>query len=216
MKAGYFISLEGGEGCGKSTQAGLLCRALEQAGIAVLRTREPGGEEGAEEIRKLLVEGEPGRWEPLTETLLFMAARVQHVKRRILPALAAGQWVVSDRFHDSTRIYQGIKGVSEHYYATLHALNLGNIQPDLTFLLDIDAQAGLKRTESRGGGENRFERMDRAFHEAVNRGFRELAAREPERWAVMDAEKSPEEVHAAMLAVITERCGLALDVVSVT
>ncbi|HEX2117061.1 MAG TPA: dTMP kinase, partial [Alphaproteobacteria bacterium] len=161
---GRFITLEGGEGAGKSTQIARLAEALRKAGLTVRTTREPGGSPAAETIRKLLVEGEPGRWRPLTEALLHFAARKEHLDTFVLPALAAGQWVISDRFADSTMAYQGYG--HQLGRAPIHALYrtvVGDFAPDLTLILDIPVEAGLARTGGRAHAETRYERMDRAF-----------------------------------------------------
>ncbi len=198
--AGRFITIEGGEGGGKSTQLRLLAEVLVANNIPHVMTREPGGEEGAEAIRTLLVTGDKHRWDALAETLLFSAARVQHVKRFIEPALAEGKWVVCDRFVDSTRVYQGVaKHISRDYIDALHAMTLGNTLPDITFILDIDPAAGLARTKGRHGDETRFEGMELAFHQQVRAGFLEIARREPARCCVIDASQEPERVHAAIL-----------------
>src|SRR3954470_22382811 len=194
---GRFISFEGGEGAGKSTQARLLRTALEARGHSVLLTREPGGSPGAEEIRKLLVEGEPDRWTPLAETLLFLAARADHVARVIEPALAAGTWVISDRFSDSTFVYQGLaRGLGIDAVRKLQAAALGNFAPDLTIVLDMEPRAGLDRAVARGAAENRFERFDAQFHMRLREGFLAIAAQEPQRCAVIDGAANPEIVAA--------------------
>lgn len=201
MTRGRFITLEGGEGSGKSTQAKRLLASLEARGISCHLTREPGGEEGAEAIRTLLVQGEPGRWEPTTELLLFLAARYQHYHRTILPAVERGQWVISDRYHDSTRIYQGIgRGLSLTYCDQLYAAILANAQPDLTFYLDIDPVEGLARSTKRSNLETRFESMELAFHQRVRQGFLDVAKREHARFCVIEvAGKSVEQVQADIL-----------------
>ncbi len=204
MSRGKFITLEGGEGSGKSTQIALLKTALEKANIPHILTREPGGEAGAEAIRALLVTGDKNRWEPLTETLLFAAARVQHVARLIAPALAEGKLVLCDRFADSTRVYQGIgKGISSEYISALHAMTLGNLMPDMTFILDIDPAIGLARALVRAGNETRFEGMELEFHAAVRAGFLGIARAEPARCQVVDATQSAEAVHAQIWAKIS-------------
>src|SRR5881394_1233539 len=165
---GRFISFEGGEGAGKSTQARLLRTQLEARGHAVLLTREPGGSPGAEEIRKLLVEGEPERWTPLAETLLFLAARADHVARVIEPALSVGNWVISDRFSDSTFVYQGLaRGLGLDAVRNLQKAALGYFAPDLTMILDVEPNSGLQRTIARGAKENRFETFDAVFHQSL-------------------------------------------------
>ncbi len=206
MPHGRFISFEGGEGSGKSTQIKRLAHALQERGIDVLLTREPGGETQAEEIRKLLVTGEAQRWDAMAETLLFLAARVQHSKRVIEPAMAAGKWVLSDRSLDSTRVYQGIaKGIGVDTYDALHALTLGAFVPDLTLLLDIAPQTGLRRSLARNNTETRFEGMALDFHESVRDGFLQLAAAESQRIAVIDASAELEAVSAQIEDVVFAR-----------
>jgi dTMP kinase len=203
---GKFISLEGGEGAGKSTQAKLLQAKLESRGRAVVLTREPGGSPGAEEIRKILVEGEPERWTPLAETLLFLAARADHVARLIEPKLASGTWVISDRFSDSTFVYQGIaRGLGLETVRRLHEAALGDFAPDLTILLDIEPREGLSRAATRQQKENRFERFDAAFHAALREGFLAIAEAEPDRCAIVDASRDAEAVAAGIWRIVTER-----------
>ncbi len=211
MNAGKFISFEGGEGGGKSTQVKRLADGLRHAGIDVVQTREPGGAPGAEEIRKLLVTGAVDRWRPETEMLLNYAARVEHVGQTIRPALAAGQWVISDRFHDSTAAYQGYgHGVSRQKIDALHRLLLDDFVPDVTLILDIPVAAGISRTVSRSGDENRYERMDTAFHERLRDGFLEIAKAAPERCVVIDAGQSIEQVFSEVSAALELRFGLTL------
>lgn len=206
MPAGRFISFEGGEGSGKSTQIKRLAESLEKQGCEVVITREPGGDEQAEEIRKLLVTGAADRWDKMAETLLFLAARVQHSERVIKPALAHGAWVLSDRSLDSTRVYQGIaKEVGVELYDQLHVLTLGDFKPDLTLLLDIDPEIGLKRSLSRDNTETRFEDMALAFHQSVRAGFLQLATAELERFAIINASLPLGEVTARIAAVVQER-----------
>lgn len=212
MQNACFISLEGGEGCGKSTQAKLLAETLRNAGHEVILTREPGGEEGAESIRELLVKGKPERWDPVAETLLFLASRVQHVERVIKPALQKGIWVISDRFHDSTRVYQGAgKGVSDAYYRQLHAATLGNFIPNLTFLLDIPPEIGLIRAHGRRDGETRFESMKLDFHRRVRAGFLNIAEAESSRFHIIDAEADVPYIHRAIVKDMNLRFGLSLQ-----
>lgn len=199
MKA-PFITFEGGEGSGKTTQISHLKAALERAGIPHVVTREPGGETGAERIREMLVSGDKNAWDPLAETLLFYAARVQHMARVVQPALESGKWVICDRFVDSTLVYQGIgKKIHPEFIHALHHLTLGNCKPDKTFILDIPPAEGLKRAASRKGNENRFEGMAREFHEQVRSGFLALARLEPARCKVIDALQAPEVVHQAII-----------------
>jgi len=203
MMRGRFITIEGGEGSGKSTQISLLKTALEKANIPHVITREPGGEEGAEAIRALLVTGDKNRWDPVAETLLFTAARAQHVARLIKPSLAEGKLVICDRFVDSTRVYQGIgKGISPEFIDALHRLALGSLIPDITIILDIDPVEGLKRAKGRQGNETRFEGMELDFHKAVREGFLAIARAEPARCQVMDATQPVDAVHAQIMAAI--------------
>jgi len=207
---GRFITLEGGEGAGKTTQRGLLAALIRATGLEVVETREPGGEAGAEAIRALLVSGEPGRWEPLAETLLHHAARAQHVARLIEPALARGAWVISDRFADSTAVYQGAgQGVAPGTIAALEAAVLGGFAPDLTLVLDIPVEAGHARAAARAE-TNRYERFDRAFHDRVRAGFLARAAAHPQRCVVIDATGSRGQVMAAMIEAVQARLGIAL------
>ena len=207
MSRGRFLTLEGGEGSGKTTQAERLRATLAARGLPVLVTREPGGAPGAESIRNILVTGETGRWDPLSEALLHAAARREHVTRTIVPALEAGTWVLSDRFGDSTMAYQGItQGVGRDTVASLNALVLGDLAPDLTLVLDVAEDVGLAREQS--AHEDRYGTMGSAFHAAVRAAFRDIAAAEPGRCILIDASGAVDEVHAAILAAVTERLGL--------
>ena len=209
MTRGRFVTLEGGEGAGKSTHIRNLAAWLEAQGIEVVTTREPGGTEGAETIRRLIVEGSVDRWDALTETLLLNAARRDHVRRLIEPALARGAWVLCDRYVDSTLVYQGIaKGVKIETLLELHALATGPLWPDLTLVLDLPPQIGLARAAGRGGAETRFEDHDIAFHETLRQGFLDLARRFADRCAVVDASAPLEAVSAAIEAALRERLGL--------
>ena len=204
---GKLITFEGGEGTGKSTQTRLLKSALEARGKRVVLTREPGGSPGAEEIRKLVVEGEPQRWTPLSETLLFLAARADHVARLIEPALLQGAWVVSDRFSDSTYVYQGVaRGLGLEKVRRLHEAALGSFAPDLTIVLDLDPAEGLTRADGRGQGrENRFERFDADFHQKLRAAFRDIAKAEPERCVLIDGGRAPDVVAADVWRAVEER-----------
>jgi dTMP kinase len=209
---GRFITLEGGEGAGKSTQLRRLAETLAARGIDVLTTREPGGSKGAEEIRALLVSGDTGRWGPVTEALLHSAARRDHLERTVWPALEAGRWVVCDRFFDSTMAYQGYGlGLGRERIAALQALALDGFRPDLTLILDIDVRTGLRRAAVRAGGEDRYERMDVGFHERLRHGFLDIAEREPERCAVIDADADLDHVQARVWNAVAARLGLALE-----
>ena len=207
--AGRFITLEGGEGSGKSTQVKRLAAALEAKGLATLTTREPGGSPGAEEIRALLVQGEPGRWDALTETLLLYAARADHVRRVIGPALVADKWVISDRFNDSSYVYQGVgRGVPRETIRRIDSVVLDDFQPDFTLVLDIDVDTGLKRAGARGGKETRFENFDRTFHDRLRQGFIDIAKRHPDRAALIDATGTQDDVASAIWAAVSRRFSL--------
>jgi dTMP kinase len=211
MSRGRFITLEGGEGAGKSTQIKLLADTLSGGGLAVTVTREPGGAPGAEEIRKLLVNGETERWDPMSELLLYVAARREHVVRTIEPALARGSWVLCDRFADSTTAYQGYgHGLGWELCDRAHRLAFGDFAPDLTLILDLPVEAGLERAKARAGGETRYERMGPEFHRRLRDGFLEIARREPARCRIVDASGSPAEVQAALRRTIAERFDLKL------
>lgn len=208
MARGRFITFEGGEGAGKSTQLRLLAEALAEAHAEVVPTREPGGAEGAEEIRKLLVTGEPGRWDAAAEALLHFAARRDHLVRTVWPALERGAWVLSDRFADSTMAYQGYaQGLGREAVATLYRLVVGDFAPDLTIVLDVPAERGLARAGTRGHDETRYERMGDAFHARLREAFLDIARREPARCVVVDGSGAIETVAAAVRQVVRERLG---------
>ena len=184
---GRFITLEGGEGAGKSTQLGILARRLRNAGLCVVETREPGGTAGAEAIRELFVRGDADRWDGVTEALLVNAARADHVARTIRPALAEGKWVLSDRYVDSTFAYQGAgKGVTDTVLGDLHRVATGDLWPDLTLVIDLPVETGLARAAERRGGATRFEAHAVAFHCRLADRFRERAAADPARLRVID------------------------------
>ncbi len=194
MKRGLFITFEGGEGGGKTTQSRLLAEHLEKAGIPALRTREPGGTEGAEQIRNLLVRGNTD-WEKTTELLLHFAARVEHVEKVIKPALAVGNTVICDRFIDSTLAYQGYgHGLGVDIIHMVQHLAIGTFQPDLTFILDLPPDTGIARANSRHGMDNRYEQMGLAFHRRVREGFLTIARNNPGRCHVLDATRQVEEI----------------------
>ena len=204
---GRFITLEGGEGAGKSTQIAKLAERL-RAGREIVTTREPGGSPGAEMIRKLLVEGPAERWDGTTEALLHFAARRDHLRATVWPALERGAWVISDRFADSTRAYQGWgHGLDLARLDRLYDVAVGVFRPDLTLILDLPVDAGLARAASRRGAETRYESLPRAFHERVREGFLEIARSEPERCAVVDASQDIDTVATAIARVVAERLG---------
>jgi dTMP kinase len=206
--AGRFITLEGGEGAGKSTQIARLADWLRARGREVVATREPGGSPGAEMIRKLLVEGPAERWDGPTEALLHYAARRDHLRSTVWPALTRGAWVISDRFADSTRAYQGYgHGLDLGTLARLHDVAIGNFQPDLTLILDLPIDTGLARAAARRGTETRYESLPRDFHERVHEGFLEIAKSEPRRCAVVDASRDIETISSAIARVVAERLG---------
>ena len=208
-KRGKFITLEGGEGAGKSTQARLLAAWLGEKGISAQLTREPGGTPGAEEIRNLLVTGAVGRWDSLTETLLHYAARREHMARLILPALDSGQWIICDRFIDSTTAYQGYgQGIDLGTIARLRETVLGGFAPDLTLILDVSPETRRARTAARPGNEDRYERMNEAFHDRVRAGFHAIAQAEPGRCAVIAADQGIEAVSAALKDAVAKRLNL--------
>lgn len=209
MARGRFITFEGGEGAGKSTQLNRLVDRLRERGLEVVSTREPGGSQGAEDIRELLVNGPPEKWSAVTEALLMNAARRDHLERRIRPALERGATVVCDRFADSTRAYQGAGGEADPaLIAALEAHVVGDTRPDLTLILDLPVEEGLRRAASRGGGEARFEAKGTAFHERLRAGFLDIAAREPQRCVVLDANAAPDVVAERVWEAVTSRLSL--------
>lgn len=200
--SGAFITFEGIDGSGKSTQARRLADHLRTTGADVVLTREPGGAPGAEEIRSLVLEGEPGRWSPETEALLFTAARRDHLERTIQPALDRGQVVVCDRFADSTRIYQGAtRGDLRGFVDALHDLVIGR-EPDLTIIVDMPPEKALARGLARGGTEVRFEAFGEDFQVRVREGFRKLAETFPDRCRVVDGDREVDEVAADIAALV--------------
>ncbi|MBI1363398.1 MAG: dTMP kinase [Proteobacteria bacterium] len=204
-KSGFFVTFEGGEGCGKSTQLQLLRRFLESKGHHVTATRDPGGCARSALLRKLLVEQDSGNWDALTEALLFMAARNELLQNVIRPALDNGDWVLSDRFVDSNMVYQACgRGVSAEAMALLADLVVADTLPDLTIVLDMPVEDGLGRALAREGSahESRFEQLDVSFHERVRQGFLDIAAHNTHRCVVVDGRGSPEDVHARILSAL--------------
>lgn len=200
IQCGRFITLEGGEGAGKTTQSGLLADALCARGIPTLRTREPGGSPGAEVLRTLLLSGQV-TWAPQAETLLHFAARADHVAHTVRPALEAGMWVVCDRFYDSTMAYQGY-GQGADRTLIRAQIDLLGIRPDLTVVLDVSATVTAARLRKRGTDSDRYEREDSAFHARVNQGFRAIAQAEPDRCRLISADGTELAVHAAIMAAV--------------
>jgi dTMP kinase len=212
--SGKFITLEGGEGAGKTTQIKLLEDAFKAGGLDPIITREPGGSPAAEVIRILLVEGAVDRWQPMTEALLNFAARLEHVQATIEPALVAGRWVLCDRFADSTVAYQGYgHDLGQAVIDELHRLVLGYFQPDLTVILDIPVAEGLARATNReraeGSREDRYEQMEEGFHQRLRDGFLDIARRNQERCVVIDAAQEPDKVQAEIRAVVGQRLKVA-------
>ena len=202
---GKFITFEGGEGGGKSTQAARMAGYLRGKGLEVLETREPGGTPESESLRDLLVQGDPDRWSALSELLLITAARVEHVNRLIEPALTEGKWVICDRFADSTLAYQGIAGeLGLELVEQLQKLAVGATAPDVTFLLDVRAEAGLQRAEKRGGAA-RFEKKGAAFHQTLRDGFLALANENPQRIVLIDGEDTFDNVWGQIEAELGRR-----------
>lgn len=202
---GVFLSLEGGEGAGKSTQAKRLAAALEALGIHVVLTREPGGTEGAEAIRGLLMQGAVTRWSAHTETLLFAAARADHVEKLIRPAVEAGSWVVCDRYVDSTRAYQGAQDIDDAAILALHGFGSKGLLPDRTLVLDLPDGAGHARSLERdGGAADRFGARGPDFHAAVAAQFRRIAAAEPDRVRLVDASGSMDDVTASLMDALSD------------
>ena len=212
-RRGLFITFEGGEGCGKTTQIQKLTNSIKSiSSTPFVVTREPGGDPSAELIRGLLVNGDAEKWRPATEGLLISAARHEHVEQIIRPALAQNKLVMSDRFVDSTIVYQGIVGgVARNDIDAMNHIACGDIYPDVTIILDIDSQIGLARAKSRGAGEDRFEAKGLAYHEKVRAGFLDIAADDPSRCVVINANRTPDDIAEDIWQVVRpylQACGL--------
>jgi dTMP kinase len=209
---GRFITFEGGDGTGKTTQVRRLGDVLAARGLDVVLTREPGGSPGSEEIRRLLVDGAAGRWDALTETLLHLAARREHIVRTIQPALDTGRWVISDRFADSTVAYQGCaQSVGPDRVRALNAAVLGELRPDLTLILDLAPEHALARMRARGAPPDRYDSMDVNFHRRLRDAFTDIAASEPDRCVLIDASAPEDEVASRIAAVVVARFALSDD-----
>jgi dTMP kinase len=205
---GRFITFEGGEGAGKSTQASLLADRLRKTGINVELTREPGGSPGAEIIRHVLLSGAAKPLGAETETMLFAAARAEHLNNKIRPALARGNWVICDRFADSTRVYQGTLGhVDPRIIRALERVTVGRTQPSLTFVLDLPPELGLRRAQKRRGASaaDRFEREGLEFHQKLRDGFRQIVQEEPDRCVLIDATEEPDFISDQIWRIVEER-----------
>lgn len=211
---GYFVTFEGGEGAGKSTQVHRLCEYLRGHGREVILTREPGGTLEAERIRDLLVRNDGGQWSPLEECLLLFAARSHHIRTLIKPSVEAGKIVICDRFTDSTRAYQGYGlGVDMQKIESLNETVIEGFKPDLTFVLDIDVRAGLARSTDRlaaeSSNEDRYERLDLDFHQKLRQGFLNMAEQEPARFCIIDADRSEDEIANEITNELDKRMGIA-------
>lgn len=208
MNKGCFITLEGGDGCGKTTQRQMLVDFLKKREIDFICTREPGGSPAAEEIRQIILSGGKEKWDSISETLLFFAARRSHLVETILPAINAGKWVLSDRFADSTMAYQGYGRADGLLNRTdienLYHLVAGDFRPDLTIILDMEPEIALERVSKRGQ-KDRMEGMDLSFHQNLRNAFLDIAQKEPNRCVIIDANQIPENVHKDIVNVIEER-----------
>ncbi|MBT5649048.1 MAG: dTMP kinase [Rhodospirillaceae bacterium] len=211
MPSGKFITFEGGEGAGKSTQIKRLAAAIEKTGLTVTVTREPGGSRGAETIRAMLLDPD-AEWDPPTEALLHFAARADHYTTKIAPALKEGAWVLCDRFADSTRAYQGYGlGLDMGAIEKLYEIALDDFVPDLTIILDIPVETGVERMIERGADPDRYEKMDTAFHERLRQGFLEIAKQDPDRCAVIDANNDIDTVTGRIFDCVETRMGVTLE-----
>ena len=206
MARGKFLSIEGGEGAGKSTQVRRLADELRARGLDVIVTREPGGSEGGEAIRDLLMQGEVKRWSSHTEALLFAAARADHVEKIIQPALGIGNWVISDRFIDSSRAYQGVAGgIDDAAVLALHGFGSRGLLPDRTLVLEVPPEIGAERAAARdGAAADRFAARERVFHDDVAAAFRRFAAAEPDRVRLIDAGGDVETVAASVIKAVAD------------
>jgi dTMP kinase len=202
-----FITFEGGEGVGKTTQIRMLQEYLEEQGIKSIATREPGGCESAETIRAMVCEGEDDKWDGISETLLYSVARHEHLRKVICPALENDKWVICDRFADSTTVYQGMgRGIPRENIIAIHKIAIGNAWPDLTIILDLDPEIGLSRTDDRleGAHENRFESLDISFHHRVRDGFLRIAEENPDRCRTVNADICIDALHAKIVSIIEQ------------
>ena len=208
MTRGRLITLEGGDGAGKTTQRDRIADDLRGRGLRVVTTREPGGTDGAEAIRSLLLNAESEAWTPVSEALLHFAARADHVTRLIEPSLARGDWVVCDRFADSTMAYQGYAhNLGRPTVEVIDKAALGDFRPDLTLILDLSVEEGLRRHSLRGQEPDYYERQDAQFQHRLRAGFLDIARREPDRCAVIDADQPEDIVTRAIIGIIEDRLG---------
>ncbi len=209
VKKSFFITFEGGEGSGKSTQTKLLVEALTKRGSPCVLTREPGGSVGAEEIRNLVLRGDVNRWDAMTESLLMFAARRDHLRHTVWKALGEGKTVISDRFADSTMAYQGLgyaeKGIGEKAVQALYDIVIGDFKPDLTIILDMPVDIGVARSLKRDSNSNRYERMGLEFHQNLREAFLKIAQKEPERCFIIDAKSTKEIIHQQVMDLVEQR-----------
>jgi dTMP kinase len=211
MMNNKMIVIDGVDGSGKGVQTRRLHQALNQAGHQTILTREPGGSPAAEDIRKLLVEGEPEKWDSMTELLLMYAARRSHLNDTIYPALKSGQWVISDRFADSSRAFQGIAGeLGLEVVENIHRLVVGAFVPDLIIILDIPETVALTRAIKRGGQEDRFEKKGEHYQSRVRQAFLQIAAKDTKHYQVIDADRSMDEVSQDIFDTVNQRFQLSL------
>ena len=204
-----FITFEGGDGSGKSTQVNLLFNYLISKKIDTIKTREPGGTPSAEALRELLIKGEIDKWQPITEALLMWAARFEHIGEVINPSIEMGKTVICDRFYDSTYAYQGIAhNLGLEKMIDLKNLIIGNIEPSVTFIMDIDPEIGLERTRDRGNSENRFENFDLDFHKKIRKGFLDIANKYKDRCVLVNAELSQNEISNIIVKEINKRMNI--------
>ena len=205
------IVIDGVDGSGKGVQSRRLLRSFEDAGKSAILTREPGGSPAAEEIRQLLVNGEPEKWDDMTELLLMYAARRAHLRDTVWPALEAGQWVISDRYADSSRAFQGIAGdLGLDCVEAVHRIAIGDFEPSAVIILDVSETVALERTAVRGGGEDRFEKKGKAYHARVREAFLKIASADPDRYEVIDADQPMDRVSEAIVAAVNRRFELEL------
>lgn len=211
-KPNRMIVIDGVDGSGKGVQTRRLLQSLQAQGHAAILTREPGGSPAAEDIRKLLVTGEPEKWDDMTELLLMYAARRAHLRDTVWPALAANQWVISDRYADSSRAFQGIAGnLGLDTVERVHDIAVSEFQPALVLILDLSESIALQRAEDRGGSENRFEKKGAAYHARVRDAFLQIAATDPARYRVIDAAQSRDQVSRAIIDAVNQRFELTLE-----
>lgn len=206
------IVIDGIDGSGKGVQSQHLLQSLHAAGLPAILTREPGGSAAAEDIRNLLVTGEPEKWDSMTELLLMYAARRAHLRDTVWPALEAGNWVISDRYADSSRAFQGIAGnLGLDAVEQIHRVSVGEFEPGLVLILDLPETIALQRAHDRGGGEDRFEKKGAAYHARVRAAFLQIAAADPARYRVIDADQKINQVSQAIIEAVNQHFGLALQ-----